>query len=119
MSEVVKPAGFVWTYPAKIDDFHDGDTAICHILIHPNEGGELHEIHVRTEGINAPELNTAAGREAREYARALAIEHGTDVVLVARKREKYGRFLSRIVFPDGSDFSELMVAAGHAVPYLA
>jgi endonuclease YncB( thermonuclease family) len=31
--------------------------------------------------------------------------------------EKYGRWLAEVFLPDGSSVAELMVAAGHAVPY--
>ncbi len=117
MTEVIKPPSFVWVYPAGVDHVHDGDTVICHVLMHPNEGGELHEVSVRVEGINAPELNTAAGTAAKAHAAAL-LPPDTQVMLVARKRDKYGRFLARIVLPSGEDFSSLMIAAGHAVPYL-
>lgn len=117
MSEVIKPPSFVWVYPAGVDHVHDGDTVVCHVLIHPNEGGELHEVHVRLEGINAPELNTAAGKAAKAYAETL-LTPGMQVSLVARKKDKYGRFLARIVMPNGDDFSTAMIAAGHAVAYM-
>jgi endonuclease YncB( thermonuclease family) len=110
------PRGFVWSFPAQIVSWHDGDTAICHIKVHPNEGGDLYEVNVRIQGINAPELNTAAGIGARNFASALA-PGGTDVTLVCTKREKYGRFLARMVLPDGSDFGEAMMRDGQAVPY--
>lgn len=117
MSEVVRPPAFVWTYPAAIDHVRDGDTVVCHVLFHPNEGGEAHAVHVRVEGINSPEMNTAEGKAAKTYAETL-LPSGTQVMLVARKRDKYGRFLARIIMADGSDFSERMVAAHHAVPYM-
>lgn len=117
MSEIQTPAGFVWTYPAAVDRVYDGDTIVCHVLIHPNEGGELHDIHVRVEGINAPELNTALGKEAKQFAETL-LPVGEQVMLIARKRDKYGRFLARITLSNGSDFGDKMIASGHAVPYL-
>lgn len=116
--EIVKPAGFVWTFPARIDSFIDGDTPICHVLVHPNEGGELHDVHVRVEGINAPEMNTTEGKASKATAEQLAAQYGYDVILVAHKRDKYGRMLARIIFADGTDFSGLMIAKGAAVPYL-
>lgn len=117
MSEVLKPPAFVWTFPAAVDHVHDGDTVVAHVLLHPNEGGEAHEVSIRVEGINAPELNTAAGKSAKVYAETL-LPPDTQVMIIVRKRDKYGRFLGRIVLPNGDDFSEEMVAAGHAVPYM-
>lgn len=117
MTEVIKPPSFVWVYPAGVDHVHDGDTVVCHVLIHPNEGGELHEVSVRVEGINSPELNTAEGKAARAYGEGL-LPPGTQVTLTARKRDKYGRFLARITMPSGDDYSTRMIAGGHAVAYL-
>jgi len=116
MSEVMRPPSFVWVYPAGVDHVHDGDTVIMHVLIHPNEGGELHAVSVRVEGINAPETNTAEGKAAKAYAASL-LPSGSQVMLTARKRDKYGRWLARIVLPNGDDFSTLMIVAGHAVAY--
>lgn len=111
------PHGFVWTFPAQIVSWHDGDTAICHIKVHPNEGGDLYEVNVRIKGINAPELNTAEGVGARRWADTLA-PAGTPVTLICTKREKYGRFLAAMVLPGGDDFGLLMIREGFAVPYL-
>jgi len=117
VTEVIKPPSFVWVYPAGVDHVHDGDTVVCHVLIHPNEGGELHEVSVRVEGINSPEMNTAEGKAAKVYAESL-LSPGTQVMITARKRDKYGRFLGRLVLPNGDDFSTLMITSGHAVAYL-
>jgi endonuclease YncB( thermonuclease family) len=111
------PRGFIWTIPGEVDRVHDGDSVICHLMVHPNEGGEAHGVNVRLEGINAPELNTAAGVVARDFLAAL-LPSGTQVTLVAHRREKYGRFLARMIDPDGNDISGLLLTAGHAVPYL-
>jgi endonuclease YncB( thermonuclease family) len=114
---VKAPKGFLWTIPGEIDRVHDGDTVICHLLLHPNEGGEAHEVNVRLEGINAPELNTAEGIAARDYLRTL-LPSGTPMVIVSRRRDKYGRFLGRVVLLDGTDVSTMMLIAGHAIPYM-
>lgn len=118
VTDVNKPPGFVWTFPALLDRVIDGDTIECHVIMHPGDGGEAHGVNVRVEGINAPEMNTAAGREAKTYLEGLLEAHGRDAVLVARKREKYGRFLARIILSDGFDLGELMLTSGHATPYL-
>lgn len=105
---------FAWQYPALLDAWIDGDTPICHVGMTPSI--EWHGVHVRVEGINAPELHDAGGREAKAYAESL-VPPGAEVTLIATRREKYGRFLARIVLADGSDFSTEMIAAGHATPY--
>jgi endonuclease YncB( thermonuclease family) len=40
------------------------------------------------------------------------------VTLIATKKDKYGRFLARIILPTGDSLGDLMIAAGQAVPYL-
>lgn len=105
--EVIRP-GFVWQYPGVVDRIIDGDTVVCHVLIAPED--EQHAVSVRVDGINALELSQQYGGEARDYAISI-LPPGTQVTLIARKREKYGRFLARIVLPDGSDFGGLMLVA--------
>jgi len=115
--EVIKPIGFTWMFPASVDYVYDGDTIICHVLLHPNEGGDLHNIHVRVHGINCQELNTAEGKNAKAYAITL-LPPGTQVMLAVTKRDKYGRFLAQIILANGSSFGDNMIVAGHAVAYL-
>ncbi len=108
MDGSVSRPGFVWQFPAVVDRIQDGDTVVCHILWRPEEEG--HGINVRVDGINAVELRTATGREAKAYAEKL-LPVGSQVTLLSRKREKYGRFLARIVMSDGRDFGQEMLLA--------
>lgn len=118
---MIKP-GFVWQYPAEVNRVVDGDTIECHVDVSPTE--ERHGVQVRVEGINALELSDKFGKEAKAFAESL-LPVGMVVTLVARRKEKYGRFLARIIRPDGSDFSDLMLVAKAsdgstplAIPYL-
>ena len=97
---------FTWLYPATVNRVVDGDTIEMHVQISAEE--ERHGVNIRVEGINALELSEKYGAEAKAYAQSL-LPSGTEVVLVHRKREKYGRFLARVTLPDGSDFSTLML----------
>lgn len=115
------PRGFVWTFPGIVDEVTDGDTVVCHIFWRPDDEG--HGINVRVDGINAIEIRDRFGGEARDFARSL-LPAGTPVTLISRKREKYGRFLARIILPDGRDFGgEMLVAKASdgstplAIPY--
>lgn len=109
---------FVWQYPAIIDRVIDGDTVVAHVQISAEE--DRHGVSIRVEGINALELSEQFGGEARDYAASL-LPIGTPVILVHHKREKFGRFLCRIVLPDGSDFSTLMLSklASDGITHLA
>ncbi len=105
---------FTWTYPAVIDEVHDGDTVVLHVRLTPSV--EWHGVHARVEGINAPELRAEGGAASRDFAKTL-LPPGAKVTLFVSRPEKYGRLLAKIVLSDGSDFSTAMITAGHAVAY--
>ncbi len=107
-------ARHVFTIPAVVDRVIDGDSLIVHLHVLP--GKEWHGEHVRVEGINAPELSQEGGAAARDFARQL-LPALSPVTLVTSRPEKYGRLLASVRLTDGTDFSTLMLAAGHAVPY--
>lgn len=103
-----------YTYSATIVRVVDGDSAYAEVSL----GFHLKlEISMRLEGINAPELNTAAGKLARDYLKSL-IPAGTAVLIRTYKdpKDKYGRWLARI-YRDKVDVNKEMLAAGHAVEY--
>jgi endonuclease YncB( thermonuclease family) len=83
------------------------------------------DISVRTTlrlyGINAPELSTQAGKDAKTWTIQWFVEHCPakqfTIKTVKDKTEKYGRYLATITAPDGAVFNDDIVAAGHAVPY--
>ncbi|MGH2373031.1 MAG: thermonuclease family protein [bacterium] len=106
---------FVFQFPAEVDSWYDGDSLSVHRQSQP--GQVVHGEKVRVHGINAPELHDARGMEARDYAAGLA-PPGSQVILVATKEDKYGRFLARVILPTGDSLGDLMIAGGHAVPYL-
>jgi endonuclease YncB( thermonuclease family) len=102
-------------YPATVVDYHDGDT--LHLNLDLGFGIHLMApIACRVWGINAPELNTDAGKVARAYAIKLC-PPGTDVSVLSHGWDKYkGRFDGQLTLPDGKDFGQEMLDAGHAVP---
>lgn len=99
---------FIWNYPAEVDRILDGDTISCHVKYSAIE--ERHSVDIRIEGINALELREKFGAEARAFVTKL-LPPGTPVVLVHRRREKFGRFLCRVTLPDGSDLSDHLLSA--------
>lgn len=108
MSELRAPTGFAWNFPAVVDRIIDGDSLEVHIL--RAAGEEQHGVNVRLEGMNAIELRQEFGREAQAYLAALA-PPGTFVMLLHRKREKFGRLLARAQLSDGTDLSTAMLTA--------
>jgi endonuclease YncB( thermonuclease family) len=108
-------------YPAIVRDWHDGDT--CHLdldlgfgfYLHATDLGGKNVISCRIFGINAPELNTAAGKLALTYAQGLCPPN-TPVTVLSHGWDKYGgRFDGTLTLPGGQDFATLMLNAGHAV----
>lgn len=99
-----------YTYQATILRVVDGDT----VRVRVDLGLRVStEITVRLMGINAPELNTDAGKQSREYLRLL---EGQPVVLKTHKdpKDKYGRWLGEI-YCNGDNINSLMVVMGYAV----
>jgi endonuclease YncB( thermonuclease family) len=99
-------------YPAEVLSVHDGDT----ITVRVDLGFDTFTVHpCRVFGINAPELSTAAGKAALQFALTL-VKPGDKVTTVSHDWDKYGdRYDGDIILPDGRDFATLMVAAGQAV----
>jgi micrococcal nuclease len=108
-------SAFIFQYPAVVVSWTDGDSCKVDRQTKPDETIKAED--VRIHGINAPELSDAGGAAARDYAGTLA-PPGTAVILVASKKDKYGRFLARVILPNGDSLGDLMIAAGHAAPYL-
>jgi micrococcal nuclease len=104
-------------YSGVVDSVHDGDTVNVVLDI----GFDL-RVHtrIRVFGINTPELNTPAGKAARDFAQSL-LKAGVEVQVVSKGWDKFGgRIDGVITVKDGNqvwDFAEKMKAAGHAKPW--
>lgn len=83
----------------------DGDTLSCAYLV---------PVTVRVNGINAPEIRTAPGRQAKMFLSAMI--DGKLVAATLHGREKYGRLLADI-HVNGRPLSDVMIEAGHAKPW--
>lgn len=96
----------------------DGDTMNLYI----DKGlDEYRKLTVRCYGINAPEMSTQEGKDAKAWAIAWFQQHCPDGMFVLKtikdNRDKYGRYLGIILAADGAVYNDDIVAAGHAVPY--
>jgi endonuclease YncB( thermonuclease family) len=104
-------------YPAIVDAWHDGDTCRLNIDL----GFAIHledQPSCRIYGMNAPELNTDAGKAALAHVLTLC-PVGTKVFVVSHGWDKYGgRFDGSLTLPDGHDLAASMIADGFAVEYL-
>lgn len=104
-----------WIVPAAIDKVIDGDTIVATLDLGWHIAKQ--QEHIRIAGINAPEMNTPEGVDARDFAMSLLLPEGTVVTLTSHSLDKYGRTLGSLTLADGRDFATVMVAEGHAVPY--
>jgi micrococcal nuclease len=66
------------------------------------------QVHVRLEGVDAPELRQAFGQQAKEFASARAL--GRDVEVRPRDRES-GWTIARVIV-DGRDLGQEIMASG-------
>lgn len=94
---------------------HDGDTVIVTVDL----GFEIScVLHIRMAGINAPELNTDAGKAARTALQTFVRDHsiaGWTAQTYKSGHEKYGRWLATLYAPDGTNVNHWMIDNGYAV----
>lgn len=110
-------------YPALVLDWHDADT--CHLGIDLGFSTFLYGrdldgkplLSCRIFGVNAPELSTAAGKDALAFTLKLC-PPGTRVTVVSHGYDKFARFDGSLTLPNGTDYAAVLLQAGHAVPYL-
>ena len=111
----------MYIYNAKIINIVDGDTIDLFIDL----GFDIHhEIRLRLNGIDAPEIRTKdleekkLGLEAKEYIQKLCEKYNykCTVKTIKDKKGKYGRYLGDIYFGDES-LSLLLISEGYAKKY--
>lgn len=105
----------IWTVPGVVKRVVDGDTLVVDL----DQGWRSwrHDERVRLAGVNAPELDTAEGKAAAAFVRAL-LPAGTVVTVVSRELDKYGRVLGVVRLEDGRLLADLLLTSGHARPAL-
>lgn len=113
-----------YEYPVTVTGIHDGDTITVDISL--GLGVWLREQKIRFYGIDAPELGTDAGTQAKNSLQALLAEHDVIVESIADKKDKYGRWLGRVWIKGTGDWcaagswcnvNEWLVTNGYAKPY--
>jgi micrococcal nuclease len=108
----------VYEYRAKLIRVVDGDT----VWLDVDLGCDIHvAMSCRLYGVNAPEMSTAEGEDAKAYVAGWFLEN-EDVILhtLKDKKEKYGRYLARI-YPDvegAASLNDQLIDTKHAVEYL-
>lgn len=101
---------------ATILSITDGDT----VVLDTDLGCDIHiTMKCRLSGINAPEKNTQAGKEAKKYIESL-LSVGDEITIKTYKdeKEKYGRYLAVLFIPSSTiSVNQMMIDAGHAKEY--
>ncbi|HYG75506.1 MAG TPA: thermonuclease family protein [Planctomycetota bacterium] len=112
---------------ARVVKVIDGDT--LQVLILGDGAAEPVKDTLRVYGINTPELHPRPGapresfvvepfaREAQEYL-ALLCPVGSEITIVEKNRDRYGRLLGVVLLGDGRDANRLMVESGLARAYV-
>lgn len=104
----------LFNYAAKVIKVVDGDTIDFDVDL-----GFHASIDIRTRllGINAPEMSTQAGKDAKAFVAGLMPEGARVQINTYREPgDKYGRWLAIVHLADGRVLNDVMLATGHAVP---
>lgn len=101
---------------AKILQITDGDT----VVLSTDLGCEIFvTMKCRLSGINAPEKNVQAGKDAKKFIESL-LSVGDEITIKTYKdeKEKYGRYLAVLFIPTSTiSVNQQMIDAGHAKEY--
>lgn len=109
-----------WSFPCvELVRVVDGDTVWVEVVLDCGFRVRItHQVKIRLDGINAPEMNTSEDKAAKAFIEDWFARHQVDgIVLYTRKHpEKYGRWLGRFESA-GRVLNDELVAAGLANPY--
>lgn len=101
-----------YTYKGKVVKIVDADTVDVNLDL----GFDISKkVRCRLAGIDAPELNTTAGKEAKAFLVA-QLPVGADVSIGSKEYDKYGRSVADIYY-GGKLVNQMLLDAGHAVVY--
>lgn len=106
----------MYTYNAIITKVVDGDTIHAQVDLGFRT---FMELDFRLKGINAPEMNTQAGKDAKAHIEVL-LGDGKVAIQSFKSPDKYGRWLAVIFNPSlVVSVNQTMIDDGFAVPYMA
>lgn len=114
----------LYYYKALVYDVYDGDTFKADVDL----GFDIHtKLTFRLYGVDTPELNKAAQKEAgklaRDFARNAILEK--EVIIQSFKpqgsKDKYGRYLAKVFYTDETgqqfDLTVVLIQENLGVPY--
>lgn len=101
-----------YVYAAEVLKIVDGDT----IYLFIDRGfKDWFKANTRLARINAPEMNTEAGKTAKAFLES-KVPLGSRVIIQSKKLDPYGRPIAEVWLGD-VNLSNLMLESGNAVPY--
>ena len=107
----------MYEYSATVLSVHDGDTMTVDVDL----GFGIHAVHkLRLANVNAPELDTAAGKDALAWVKQWVATNPGPYILRTKKgreTEKYGRYIGTLISPSQRILNLDLLAAGQAVSY--
>ena len=109
-----------YEYRAVVKDVHDGDTIVVDVDLGFRQW--VHDEHLRLAGLDAPELNTPAGRDAKAWV-VDQLPVGTVVTIHTEldRDDKYGRKLATLWVrgdgPWGDSLNTQLLLTEHARAY--
>lgn len=105
----------MYQYSALVSRVIDADTVVLDVDL----GFHIrHRITTRLDGINAPEINTPEGKDARDALLFLIGGKTLAINTIRDRQDKYGRWLAVLYLEDGvTTANQWLIDSGHAVPY--
>lgn len=103
----------LYNYKAIVERIVDADTVEFTIDV----GFKTYmRMNMRLVGIDAPELKTQEGKDAKKWLED-KLPVGHEVILdVFKVADKYGRYLAHVTY-NGVDMNQELIKSGHAVEY--
>lgn len=110
----MKPLNPLYDYNAKVIKVIDADTVDMEVDLGFDVGIKT---RFRLYGINAPEMNTDAGKAAKARMMEL-VQPGMEFEIntIKDKKDKYGRYLV-VIYCGETSVNEKLIKEGHAVEY--
>jgi endonuclease YncB( thermonuclease family) len=113
----------IYRYRAEVLDVHDADTYKLRIDL----GFRCAvTIQCRLRGVNAPELSTLEGKDARDFVKILLGAPRFDLAMFGgpynpvviesyRDQQSFARWVCNVWLSDGRSLADVLIEAGHAV----
>lgn len=103
----------MYEYRATVLAIHDGDTITVDVDL--GFGIRFEEMHLRLLGLNAPELNTTAGKLSQSYLVSIMPLGSTITIQTEKdKQEKYGRYLATLISDKWGNINQALITNGYA-----